>query len=106
MKKRTTLLSALFAFAAVCCLFAALFTQSCSQGSQVSRSDQADQAKDILKQAGIRGGLILHINCGNGLLTGALRANSPSMPEEKVVRQQNGNRTKRYHKRCWEEMFI
>jgi len=28
------------------------------------------------------------------------------LPEEKVVRQQNGNRTKRYHLACWESMFI
>jgi outer membrane protein assembly factor BamB len=32
-------------------------------------------AHDILKQTGIKGGLIVHLNCGDGKLTAALRAN-------------------------------
>jgi outer membrane protein assembly factor BamB len=44
----------------------AVFTQSCSQ------SAPADQARSILKKSGVTGGLIVHINCENGLLTEAL----------------------------------
>ena len=33
------------------------------------------QAKQILDTAGIKGGLIVHIGCGDGKLTSALRAN-------------------------------
>ena len=36
---------------------------------------QAEQsAKDILKDSGIRGGLVVHLGCGDGKLTAALRA--------------------------------
>jgi outer membrane protein assembly factor BamB len=32
-------------------------------------------ARQILERTGVRGGLIVHVNCGNGKLTAALRAN-------------------------------
>ena len=35
----------------------------------------ADQAQQILDAAGVKGGLIVHLGCGDGRLTGALRAN-------------------------------
>jgi len=35
---------------------------------------QADQAKDILEATGVKGGLIVHVGCGDGKLTVALRA--------------------------------
>ncbi|MHC4175718.1 MAG: methyltransferase domain-containing protein, partial [Planctomycetota bacterium] len=33
------------------------------------------QARQILKACNVKGGLIVHIGCGNGRLTAALRAN-------------------------------
>jgi len=36
---------------------------------------QARQAKQILDATGVRGGLVVHIGCGDGKLTAALRAN-------------------------------
>jgi outer membrane protein assembly factor BamB/SAM-dependent methyltransferase len=36
---------------------------------------RADSAKDILDATGIRGGLVVHLGCGDGKLTAALRAN-------------------------------
>ena len=35
----------------------------------------ADEAKDILQTTGVKGGLIVHLGCGDGKLTAALRAN-------------------------------
>ena len=35
----------------------------------------AGTAKDILDAASIKGGLIVHVGCGDGKLTAALRAN-------------------------------
>lgn len=35
----------------------------------------ADEAADLLRQSGIRGGLIVHAGCGDGALTAALRGN-------------------------------
>jgi outer membrane protein assembly factor BamB len=39
------------------------------------RTAQARQAKQILDATGVRGGLVVHIGCGDGKLTAALRAN-------------------------------
>ncbi len=41
----------------------------------IARTDAAATAKDILDATGVRGGLIVHIGCGDGKLTAALRAN-------------------------------
>ena len=35
----------------------------------------AEEAKEILDAAGVRGGLVVHVGCGDGKLTAALRAN-------------------------------
>jgi outer membrane protein assembly factor BamB len=35
----------------------------------------ADEAKDILQATGVKGGLVVHVGCGDGKLTAALRAN-------------------------------
>ncbi|MBI5686233.1 MAG: PQQ-binding-like beta-propeller repeat protein [Verrucomicrobia bacterium] len=38
-------------------------------------ADDSPQARDILNTASVKGGLIVHIGCGDGKLTAALRAN-------------------------------
>lgn len=35
---------------------------------------QADVAAEVLKQSGVRGGFVVHLGCGDGILTAALRA--------------------------------
>ncbi len=39
------------------------------------RADESAQARRILDATGVRGGLIVHVGCGDGKLTAALRAN-------------------------------
>ena len=34
----------------------------------------AESAKDILDAGGVKGGLVIHLECGDGRLTAALRA--------------------------------
>ena len=51
------------------CLMMALLAPGCS-----SQQSPAEQAKTILEKSGVRGGLILHLNCGDGELTEALKA--------------------------------
>jgi outer membrane protein assembly factor BamB len=41
----------------------------------LSQESPADQVKVILEESGIQGGLIVHVNCGDGILTEALKAN-------------------------------
>ena len=48
-----------------------LLTLPCSIAAP---SDAEQQAREILDSTGIRGGLIVHLGCGDGLLTAALRA--------------------------------
>ncbi|MFB0552578.1 MAG: PQQ-binding-like beta-propeller repeat protein [Phycisphaerae bacterium] len=38
-------------------------------------SSELEQAQQILDASGVKGGLIVHVNCGDGKLTAALRAN-------------------------------
>jgi len=62
--KKTSVLSAAFA-----CLLAILLMAS------VTAARQAEQeAKDILDAAGVKGGFVVHIGCGDGRLTAALHA--------------------------------
>ena len=35
----------------------------------------ADEASDILSQSGVKGGIIVHVGCGDGTITQKLRAN-------------------------------
>ncbi|NQT88291.1 PQQ-binding-like beta-propeller repeat protein, partial [bacterium] len=39
-------------------------------------SAHAGEAEDILKTTGVQGGLVVHVGCGDGALTAALRANN------------------------------
>jgi len=41
----------------------------------VSAAEPQIQAEQILKAASVKGGLVVHIGCGDGKLTAALRAN-------------------------------
>ena len=42
----------------------------------VAHAAESDQAKEILAATGVKGGVIVHIGCGEGGLTTALRANA------------------------------
>ncbi|MBM4050926.1 MAG: methyltransferase domain-containing protein, partial [Planctomycetes bacterium] len=53
-------------------------TRTCSVwvlGILLAAAAQAQTAQQILDAAGVKGGLIVHIGCGDGKLTAALRAN-------------------------------
>jgi outer membrane protein assembly factor BamB len=60
-------------------LLTALTPLSAARSVESNRADNRDQpiierAQDILKAAGVEGGLVVHIGCGDGRLTAALRA--------------------------------
>ena len=38
----------------------------------------AAQSAELLRESGVQGGLVVHLGCGDGKLTAALRANSSS----------------------------
>ncbi len=43
-------------------------------GAEARNIDPGDQARRVLADAGVQGGLIVHVGCGDGKLTAALRA--------------------------------
>ena len=47
----------------------------CSAADLAAAKTPGAQAKAILKDSGVRGGLVVHLGCGDGALTAALRAN-------------------------------
>jgi len=53
-----------------CCL-----TASICSGADLSDADATNVARRILTETGVKGGLIVHVGCGDGRLTAALQAN-------------------------------
>jgi len=56
-------------------LVLALVVTSCITNAKQRSSPERKQAVQILDASGVKGGLIVHVGCGNGKLTAALRAN-------------------------------
>jgi outer membrane protein assembly factor BamB len=56
-------------------LLLALLLAGTGLGAATASSEPSQQAQQILQQSGVRGGLVLHLGCGNGQLTAALGAN-------------------------------
>ena len=54
-------------------MFALLQLAAVSYGADATVADAAGVAEQILASSGVKGGLVVHLNCGNGELTGALR---------------------------------
>lgn len=58
---------------------ALLITLCILTGAKAQQSKQEKTAQKILDAAGIKGGLVVHIGCGDGKLTAALSANEGYM---------------------------
>jgi outer membrane protein assembly factor BamB len=54
---------------------AALFAAPALLGAADMQSAERPAAQEILRSTGVRGGLLVHLGCGDGKLTAALRAN-------------------------------
>jgi len=59
-------------------------------------SAQQRQAEKILDASGIKGGLIVHIGCGDGKLTAALRANESYLVQGLDTEQRNLEKAREY----------
>mgnify|MGYP001581598382 CR=1 FL=1 len=66
MKRFTAITSCVCGLSAICLLAVA---------AAASQDSAAAQAKEILDIAGVQGGIVVHLGCGDGKLTAALRAN-------------------------------
>lgn len=72
------------------CIFSVIFIQGCSG------IPPAEEAKNILEKSGIRGGLIVHVNCGNGILTEALKANESYLVQGLDSKMENVRKAREY----------
>jgi len=90
MKSRIHLQKLLFVLSMVFCLVMAIPSQIFSQ------DNQTDQAEIILKTAAVTGGVIVHINCGDGALTEALKKNDGFLVHGLDQEDQNVQKARRY----------
>lgn len=78
MKARSIVFNPYFILFAILCMISTLIALGCSretpedQGKDIlSQTSTKDIANDILEQSGVKGGFIVHVNCGDGVLTEA-----------------------------------
>jgi hypothetical protein len=90
MKNRIILPKLSFIAMASFCLIAMIFVQGCSRGTS------KEQAADILKKSGVKGGLIVHLNCGDGILTESLMANDSYLVQGLDPEIENVRRAREY----------
>jgi outer membrane protein assembly factor BamB len=98
MKNKTILMRLLLVLLVLSCAASVIFIQSCSWGVQAYQGNETNQAKDILQRAGVKGGLIIHINCGSGLLTSALRVNDSYLVQGLDAKAENIQKARQYLK--------
>jgi len=55
------------------CVSVFLVVLSCPLSAVYAQESPEEQARRILDATGVRGGLVVHLNCGDGKLTAALR---------------------------------
>ena len=73
--------STLIALLGLICLLFFLNITGCSQNADKKKANETpqDTANAILEQSGVKGGFIVHVNCGDGVLTEALKKNDSFM---------------------------
>ncbi len=67
--------AAVINFVAAFCLVVFLSISGCSRNEPETRADGTTAAAAILEQSGVKGGFVVHVNCGDGDLTLALKKN-------------------------------
>lgn len=65
-------------------------------GSSCSRGTAEEEAQTILEQSGVQGGLIVHINCGDGVLTEALKSHDSLLVHGLDPVEENVRRAREY----------
>jgi outer membrane protein assembly factor BamB len=79
-------------------LFFVLMAATCFSLVAISCSPKtiAEQAKSILEKSGVKGGLIVHLYCGDGALTHALKANNSYIVHGLDTNYENINTARRF----------
>jgi len=80
-------------FTTFTCLLALVCILSSTKAQQTA---QEQQAKNILDASGVKGGLIVHIGCGDGKLTAALRTNDSYLVQGLDTDAQNVEKARQY----------
>ena len=93
-KQRKSLISCLFILAAI----GIISITGCQDSAMNSASsiNPESQAKAIIEEAGLKGGLIVHLNCGGGKLTEALRLNESYQVQGLDSKKDNVEKARKY----------
>jgi outer membrane protein assembly factor BamB len=75
---------------------AALMQSSCSISSLAFQSTPTNQAKAVFEKSGVKGGFVVHLNCGDGALTEALRVNNRYLVQGLDFNVENVQKARRY----------
>ena len=70
--------------------------------ARAQQRPQEQKAKQILEATGVKGGLVVHIGCGNGRLTAALRANDSYLVHGLDADMANVEKAREYMTYCHE----
>lgn len=95
MKKKSQLFPILVCLLAISCLLLAAMDLAIPIGRPLHKSQQ-QEARRILDATGIKGGLVVHIGCGDGKLTAALRANDSYLVHGLDANVKNVEKARRY----------
>jgi outer membrane protein assembly factor BamB len=90
METRNITINPLLCLLMIFCLFIAINIAGCSQQSQ------EDQARSILEKSCVKGGLVVHINCGDGVLTEALKMNDSYLVQGLDTKVENVQKARQY----------
>ena len=77
-------------------LFFILLIAANTTNAVLLNSSQHKQAQKILDTSGVKGGLIVHIGCGDGRLTAALRANESYLVQGLDTQPKNVEKAREY----------
>ncbi len=75
-------------------LLLSVFSLALVQGC--SKISPSEQAKNILEDSGIQGGLIVHVNCGDGILTEALKTGDSFLVQGLDPKMENVRKAREY----------
>ncbi|MFC1495249.1 PQQ-binding-like beta-propeller repeat protein [Thermodesulfobacteriota bacterium] len=95
MKTGRSMFHPLITIPALFCLFFSLIFSGCSQNT-ATKIDPEVMADEILEKSGVKGGFIVHVNCGDGILTDALKKNDSFLVQGLDSNMDNVTRAREY----------
>ncbi len=105
MQTRNVILKSFLCLLVIFCLFIAIHTTGCSREAPDNQAEgiavqsdaqEGELAKTILEGSGIKGGLVVHVNCGDGVLTEALKTSDSYLVQGLDKKVENVQKAREY----------